>query len=515
MTTTCLFSDTGSSSTTMIHANGVAPTRRGASGIVLSPNAPTFLPWPSGTIAGDLAVIACMNGYGQNAPAGWTTLYNSNNQSGVDGGAFYKILDAADITAGGVTINYISNDIYARGVIATYADGASLNVFLYGVTRITGTTATHSYPLAALAGHSYFVWGAQWANGAVTFAQATNTANNASAQGSSAFGLYDPPANAAVTETVSFASASQSLSLIVAITKGGTVGRTVTSTAISAASSQTRWAIGPLYFEMLCNVKAGTTSVGLVNRQATFGAASLGATTSSIAYQSDGLVRCGNVTLATISPYTTNDRVCVAHNPSLNLIWFKVNGGSWNNNGLANPATGVGGIDISSWVADLAYPAVGFSVGGASFTAAFASADFAYSPPSGYYSISEDAATVVTVAHNSDSMLCPFSEPFYPTDWVANGDSAEDYHSNSISYPAGPIKLIAGEVRENDVGVEGRLVRMYNRRTGEFVGEARTNALGEFIIPAQDPNLPHFVVAFDDDMSPDYNAKVYDNVLPG
>lgn len=504
--------DRSSPSIVIRPSGGTQPTLRAHSGIVLTPNTSTFLPWPSGTIAGDFAVIAVLNGYGPNTPSGWTNLYNTNNQTGVDGGAFCKLLDSADITAGGVTVTYTSNDTYARGAIAIYEDGADINAFLYGVTRNTGTTATHVYPLAALANHSYFVWGAQWGNGAVTFAQATNVANDTGANGSAALGLYEPASNASVTETVSFASASQTLSIIVALTKGGTPGLAVVSNAISAASEGTRWAVGPLYFEMTVNALSGLVDIGLCNPESGFGASTIGDTLTSLGYRNTGIVRLNNATIATIANFVQGDTVRVAYHSGAGLIWFAVNGGSWNNNGLANPETFTGGIDVSTFRGSAAFPACGFSVGGASVSAVFADADFAYTVPTGFYSVEE---VVVTVGNTQIQGIADLLVGDQPTDWFGQTVLPEDNHSRAVSFPAGPVKLIAGEVQEEGVGVEGRLVRMYNRRTGEFVGEARTNATGDFIIPAQDPNLPHFVVAFDDDVSPDYNAKVYDNVLPG
>lgn len=79
-----------------------APNIRGTA-IQASNGASYTVTWPSGTLAGDLAVIFGGHGFGLNAPAGWTTL---DNQTGTNfnGAAFSRVLNSADITAGSVTV---------------------------------------------------------------------------------------------------------------------------------------------------------------------------------------------------------------------------------------------------------------------------------------------------------------------------------------------------------------------------------------------------------------------------
>lgn len=290
----------------------------------------------------------------------------------------------------------------------------------------------------------------------------------------------------------------------VSITGGGL---TVTSTAISAASEGTRSAVGPLYFEMTVSALAGVVGIGIVNEFQTFGASVLGTGVNNVVYRSSGIVVFNGATLATIGAYTAGDTIRVAWHPGLRQIWFAVNGGSWNNDGTANPATFIGGIAVATYVAG-AYPACEFSVTGSSVVAVFADASFAYTPPAGYNSVEE---VVIPIASTPDLGVAPFAPGDVPLDHLCRTDLPQDNQSRAISFPAGPIKVLGGEVQENAVPVAGKLVRVYNKRTGDYVGEAITNGSGQFLIPAQDPNLPHFVVAFDD---PDYNAKVYDNVMP-
>jgi hypothetical protein len=75
--------------------------------------------------------------------------------------------------------------------------------------------------------------------------------------------------------------------------------------------------------------------------------------------------------------------------------------------------------------------------------------------------------------------------------------------------------MIAGIVKENGVAVS-RTVRAYCRVTGELLGEAVSNVnTGAFSINARGRTDNCYVVALDDlGVAPDYNAKIYDLILP-
>lgn len=79
----------------------------------------------------------------------------------------------------------------------------------------------------------------------------------------------------------------------------------------------------------------------------------LGLTANSMGYYSSGEVYCNYTTLGTfitnsLSTYVANDIVCHAVDFAAGKIWFRVNGGNWNNDVIANqnPATGAGGINF-------------------------------------------------------------------------------------------------------------------------------------------------------------------------
>lgn len=67
-----------------------------------------------------------------------------------------------------------------------------------------------------------------------------------------------------------------------------------------------------------------------------------------------------------------------------NNVWFRVNGGNWNDNPSADPATNTGGLSISGL--GTVWPAYTLmkDTNSASYTANFGATTFPYAPPSGY-----------------------------------------------------------------------------------------------------------------------------------
>lgn len=79
-----------------------APTIRG-SGIQSSSASSYTVSWPTGTVAGDFALIFIGHGWNAITPAGWTQL-NILTGSNWNGACFGRVLSNADITAGSVTL---------------------------------------------------------------------------------------------------------------------------------------------------------------------------------------------------------------------------------------------------------------------------------------------------------------------------------------------------------------------------------------------------------------------------
>lgn len=75
------------------------------------------LPFPVGTVEGDLAIVHAGTGYGVNGnPAGWTMVVNASTGY-VSAAGYWKVLTAADIATGSVTVGFSGN--YDCGGILT------------------------------------------------------------------------------------------------------------------------------------------------------------------------------------------------------------------------------------------------------------------------------------------------------------------------------------------------------------------------------------------------------------
>lgn len=124
------------------------------------------------------------------------------------------------------------------------------------------------------------------------------------------------------------------------------LGRTIDASPIGATNKR--------YWEIHVDASnaAGTTGIGVAN--STFiGDAFLGQTANGMAYQPPGGVEYNGSSAATLASFTIGDVICVAVDYGAAKIWFRKNGGNWNNDILANqnPATNTGGINISLMVA--------------------------------------------------------------------------------------------------------------------------------------------------------------------
>lgn len=85
-------------------SGGGAATVRG-SGIQASSATSYTVAWPSGTVAGDLALIFYGHGYQIGAiPTGWILL-DEQNGANWNGALIFRVLDASDISAGSVTVS--------------------------------------------------------------------------------------------------------------------------------------------------------------------------------------------------------------------------------------------------------------------------------------------------------------------------------------------------------------------------------------------------------------------------
>lgn len=164
---------------------------------------------------------------------------------------------------------------------------------------------------------------------------------------------------------------------------------TATATAVatftnarSIASSST----GLKYWEIHVDNNAGFIEIGFCNSTASLNNY-LGNDLNGIGYVPSGTVTLNNnFAFATIQSYAAGDTICCAFDMGNKKLWFRKNGGNWNNDVIANqdPANNIGGISTSTMNAGPYFPAwTGHNLNEAA-TANFGGSAYAQTVPSGY-----------------------------------------------------------------------------------------------------------------------------------
>jgi hypothetical protein len=232
-----------------------------------------------------------------------------------------------------------------------------------------------------------------------------------------------------------------------------------------------------------------------------------------LGYDPTGAVKMNNVTLATIATWVQGNRIDVAVHPTMKLIWFRVAGGNWNNDVIANqdPATNTGGIDFSGMTTPGTFQmAISTSLTGNVWSAVFSAAGWAGTAPAGYGSL--DATPIVKSDNldkwNPNQTLVAHDSPL--TTGIFNRADIRDTRNHKFFMPAGVITKVSGTVKENGVVVAGRKVEVYDRLTGELLGTTTSAADGTWNIACL--GRPAVRVVGSDPTT--YNSLVFDNVVP-
>lgn len=74
---------------------------------------------------------------------------------------------------------------------------------------------------------------------------------------------------------------------------------------------------------------------------------------------------------------------------------------------------------------------------------------------------------------------------------------------------------IHGTVKAEGVALADKMLRLYDRKTGQLMGETRSNALGQYTFP--NPlwvDFKYYVIAFDDVDNPVLQAVIHDALIP-
>jgi hypothetical protein len=269
-----------------------------------------------------------------------------------------------------------------------------------------------------------------------------------------------------------------------------------TSTGAGGVASS-RSATQNFYAEFTPTTVTGTPRVGISSLTAPQ-TTSLENALYCLGYDASGAVKVNNVTLATIAAWAQGNRIDMAVNVLMALIWFRVAGGNWNNNVVNDPATNTGGIDFSSMtIRGSLDAAVSASLTGTVWTAAFTT--FAGTAPAGYVSL--DGATSIAVKQGVDGVIPPANAPD-ASPAIFLGAPLRDTRIYRYFQPAGAITTVSGTTKEGGTPVAGRKVEVYDRATGDLIGNRSIPALGRpaVRVVGSDPTT--------------YNSVVYDNVVP-
>lgn len=152
------------------------------------------------------------------------------------------------------------------------------------------------------------------------------------------------------------------------------------------------------YFEATVNVTtdaAGDNAIGVCIPGQAFTPSGVGMAASYFTFSNGLIYTCGSQTGINVgAPLVAADILCVAVDLVHGLIWFRKNGGNWNNNVANNPATAIGGVSLTSPAGN--NPASGLSTGVApcvnlhavndAVTFNFGNSAFIYAVPSGFTS---------------------------------------------------------------------------------------------------------------------------------
>ena len=225
--TTASFTSPGSYKELIMSNLGVpAPLIIRGSGIQVSSASSDTIPWPSGTVAGDLAVIFVSNAYNISLPTGWTQLYYTYNDTYINGLVASKVLNSTDISAGNVVVN-LGGAYDGSAAIVTFVGAPTIQQTV-GDQQSQPATSDASLTTAATGGEYtalYFGSGRSDGNSpvvTVSLGASLQSANDAT------FGaaIYSQtlPSSATVNPAFSFSSSSTILDAVVVVETAASTG---------------------------------------------------------------------------------------------------------------------------------------------------------------------------------------------------------------------------------------------------------------------------------------------------
>lgn len=300
-----------------------------------------------------------------------------------------------------------------------------------------------------------------------------------------------------------------------------TVSNTVATCGVATGNVRADRAMNPnlVYFELVATTVPSTTiSLGICALMGPGQSVNNlpGADNTALGYRQNGTVVRNNVTLTTIAAYVSGDNIGIAVDQINQKVWFRVNGGNWNNDVIANqdPANNLGGISYASMAFGALTSTCGFTVtsGSGVCTAKWASASWTYTAPTGFVSPDTTNSVVAASSPNFKAVENGILSAAMPTSFGAaehSGKNTMGGVNRQFSPPS--TATVNGIVKENGVAIANKVVRLYDATTGEFLAEVKTDGAGAFSFPGfGKPSVQ--VIARD---NPTYDAQIHDSIIPG
>ena len=210
----------------------------------------------------------------------------------------------------------------------------------------------------------------------------TRTNTSTRTQGTGASGLIVITYTGATADAWSVADKTATLTL----SNGDKTGTVSTASAAGVRSTTTRQngptGTGKYYAEFVLDA-TGSGALGIKNLSSGVNS-SIGAT--YVFSTTGNIVVNGNASGFSFGVLAAGDVIGIAWNAGSELVWFRKNGGLWNNNAAADPAAGTNGIDPA--ITDSVNAALWFygTTTGFSVSLRTKAADLTYQGPSGFTS---------------------------------------------------------------------------------------------------------------------------------
>jgi hypothetical protein len=305
----------------------------------------------------------------------------------------------------------------------------------------------------------------------------------------------------------------------------------------SSTANNSLWCNCPLlrgskyYWEVAANtVNASTTTymgVAATSHIGNVGNAFIGNDAGSIGFVNNGNVFNNNGVVATIQTFTSGDTVCVACDLVNNKVWFRTNGGNWNNAaiGSQDPANNIGGISLTNVVnAGSLRPGLNLAYNNDQLTVNLGDTAFAQTAPVGFSApapftlptVDENGAVANQSASFTTYRAAKGVTPSTPNKISSTRANRSANITNAwyggirLWGPAAPPTYASGTVKEGSVLVANKKVWLLDNKTKVLLGTAITDGSGAFAIHALGRVLVD-VLAEDPNT---FQAQIYDRVTP-